>query len=92
MTLKPQIQRIYTDGACSGNPGPGGWSVAAYTDTGKVHELGGREAKTTNNRMELQGAIAALQLLLDIQQTTAATLYTDSQYVKNGMTTKHRCF
>lgn len=86
MTLKPQIQRIYTDGACSGNPGPGGWSVAAYTDTGKVHELGGREAKTTNNRMELQGAIAALQLLLDIQQTTATTLYTDSQYVKNGIT------
>jgi ribonuclease HI len=86
IALQHYIQRIYTDGACSGNPGPGGWGVVAYVDNGNVHELGGREPKTTNNRMELQGAIAALQLLWDIQQTTPVTLYTDSQYVKNGIT------
>ncbi|MEB3211606.1 MAG: ribonuclease HI [Leptolyngbyaceae bacterium] len=86
MALQQHIERIYPDGACSGNPGPGGWAVVAYIDDGSVHELGGREAKTTNNRMELQGAIAALQLLTDNQQTTPVTLYTDSQYVKNGIT------
>lgn len=86
MALQHHIQRIYTDGACSGNPGPGGWGVVAYVDNGKVHELGGRDTRTTNNRMELKGAIAALQLLSDIQQTTPVTLYTDSQYVKNGIT------
>ncbi len=81
-----QIERIYTDGACSGNPGPGGWGVVAYLTNGMVHELGGRDTQTTNNRMELQAAIAALQLLRDTQQVTSITLYTDSEYVKKGIT------
>lgn len=86
MTSKNQIARIYTDGACSGNPGPGGWGVVVYLTNGRVHELGGRDRQTTNNRMELQAAIAALQLLRDSQQVTPVTLYTDSEYVKKGIT------
>ena len=53
----------YTDGACLGNPGPGGWGVRILYADGTVCELGGRVAATTNNRMELQAAIAALQVL-----------------------------
>lgn len=86
MSLQNQIERVYTDGACSGNPGPGGWGVVAYLGNGTVHEIGGRESKTTNNRMELQAAIAALDLLINSQQGEAVTLYTDSEYVKNGIT------
>jgi len=56
------IQKIYTDGACSGNPGPGGWGTVLYLAEGGVHELGGRDAQTTNNRMEMQAAIAGLTL------------------------------
>jgi ribonuclease HI len=81
-----KIQKIYTDGACSGNPGPGGWGVVAYLDDRTRHELGGGEPQTTNNRMELQAAIAALQFLKDSGQTTPIELYTDSEYVKNGIT------
>jgi ribonuclease HI len=80
------IQKIYTDGACSGNPGPGGWGVVAYLADRTQHELGGGEKQTTNNRMELQAAIAALQFLKESKQTTAIELYTDSEYVKNGIT------
>jgi ribonuclease HI len=80
------IQSIYTDGACSGNPGPGGWGVVVYLSNGKRHELGGREAQTTNNRMEMQAAIAALQFYQDSRQTEPIELYTDSEYVKNGIT------
>lgn len=82
----PRIERIYTDGACSGNPGPGGWGVVMYLDNGDAHELGGADSKTTNNRMELQAAIAALQTLVESGQTDPVTLYTDSEYVKNGVT------
>ncbi|MEB3338928.1 MAG: ribonuclease HI [Leptolyngbyaceae bacterium] len=81
-----KIQSIYTDGACSGNPGPGGWGVVAYFTDGSVHELGGAAADTTNNRMEMQAAIAALQFLEASGQTEPITLYTDSEYVKNGTT------
>jgi ribonuclease HI len=82
----PIIHSLYTDGACSGNPGPGGWAAVAYLSDGGVHELGGAESNTTNNRMEIQGAIAALALLIESEQTDSPTLYTDSEYVKKGIT------
>ena len=74
---------VYTDGACLGNPGPGGWGVRILYPDGAVRELGGRESSTTNNRMELQGALAALQA---IESGATATVYSDSQYVINGLT------
>jgi ribonuclease HI len=80
------IQTVYTDGACSGNPGPGGWAMVAYFDDNQVHEEGGAADQTTNNRMELQGAIAALEFLLAVGQTQPVALYTDSEYVKKGIT------
>ncbi len=82
----PKIQSIYTDGACSGNPGPGGWGTVVYFADGSVHEMGGAEAHTTNNRMEMQAAIAALQFLKTVGYTEPIELYTDSEYVKNGIT------
>ncbi len=80
------LQSIYTDGACSGNPGPGGWGVVVYFTDGSVHELGGAAAETTNNRMEMQAAIGALEYVTASGQTSPITLYTDSEYVKNGIT------
>ncbi len=71
---------IYTDGACSGNPGPGGWGVLII-DNGDERELFGGDAETTNNRMEMQAVIEALRATAG-----AIILYTDSQYVKNGVT------
>ncbi|MBU6406013.1 MAG: ribonuclease HI [Alphaproteobacteria bacterium] len=73
---------IFTDGACSGNPGPGGWG-AILRFNGTEKELSGAEALTTNNRMELMAAIAALEALT---RPCAVTLTTDSQYVKDGLT------
>ena len=72
---------IYTDGACRGNPGPGGWG-ALILDGGIERELSGAENETTNNRMELTAAIMALQSLPD---GTAGDLYTDSEYVMKGL-------
>ncbi|SNZ05523.1 ribonuclease HI [Cohaesibacter gelatinilyticus] len=73
---------IYTDGACSGNPGPGGWgALLLYGE--HERELYGGEAETTNNRMELQAAIEALNAL---KRSCEIDLYTDSQYVKGGIT------
>ena len=73
---------IFTDGACSGNPGPGGWgAVLRYGATEK--ELSGGESNTTNNRMELTACIEALKAL---KETCEVTLTTDSQYVSNGIT------
>lgn len=72
---------IYTDGACKGNPGPGGWG-ALLIFRGQEKELFGGEAVTTNNRMELTAAIMALETL---SRACAVDLYTDSQYVKNGI-------
>jgi ribonuclease HI len=63
------IESIYTDGACTGNPGPGGWGVVVYYDDGSVHELGDRSTQTTNNRMEMQAAIADKVTLLPYLQT-----------------------
>ena len=74
---------IYTDGACSGNPGPGGWgAILSFGDQTK--ELFGGEAHTTNNRMELMGAISALEAL---KRPCSVDLHTDSQYLRNGIMT-----
>lgn len=78
---------IYTDGACSGNPGPGGWGALLVAKDGanllKSRELCGGEAKTTNNRMELTAAIEALNAL---ERASDVTVITDSNYVKDGIT------
>ena len=73
---------IYTDGACSGNPGPGGWGVLIEIDNKNI-ELSGGDKDTTNNRMELMAAIKALE---EIDKDYEITLYTDSNYVKDGIT------
>jgi ribonuclease HI len=73
---------IYTDGACSGNPGPGGWGVVLRWN-GTVKELHGSDPQTTNNRMELMAAISALEAL---NRPSRVRLYTDSTYVLNGIT------
>lgn len=80
------IQSIYTDGACTGNPGPGGWGVVVYYTDNSVREFGGNENQTTNNRMEMQAAIAALNFLSANQLTAPITLYTDSEYLIKGVT------
>ena len=77
----------YTDGACSGNPGPGGWGVILQAKDGlvliKERELFGGEKDTTNNRMEL---IAAISCVESLEKPTKLTLFTDSNYVKGGIT------
>lgn len=73
---------VWTDGACSGNPGPGGWG-AILSYKGKERELSGGEALTTNNRMELMAAIAALEALT---RPCTVALHTDSQYLRQGIT------
>jgi ribonuclease HI len=74
---------IHTDGACSGNPGPGGWgAILAFGNREK--EIKGGEAMTTNNRMELMAAISALETL---KRPCLVDLHTDSQYLRNGITT-----
>jgi len=77
----------YTDGACSGNPGPGGWGALLIARDGdtvvKERELSGGEARTTNNRMELLAAITALETL---SGPSSLTVVTDSSYVKDGIT------
>ena len=75
---------IYTDGSSRGNPGPGGWG-AIVMDEARVVELGGREEHTTNNRMELMGAIKALEFAGTLDHLPVE-LYTDSEYVMKGMT------
>ena len=72
---------IYTDGACKGNPGPGGWGALLVAGT-REKELWGGESHTTNNRMELTAVIRALEAL---RRRSEVDLYTDSQYVKNGI-------
>lgn len=74
---------IHTDGACSGNPGPGGWGAVLEHD-GREKELCGGEALTTNNRMELMAAIMALEAL---KEPCAVEIHTDSQYVRGGIMT-----
>jgi ribonuclease HI len=77
---------IFTDGGCSGNPGPGGWATVILAD-GKETVLSGGEAQTTNNRMELTAAISALKAVAENPQLKSRkiSIYSDSQYVKNGI-------
>lgn len=78
---------IYTDGGCSGNPGPGGWGAVILAD-GKDLRLSGGEHNTTNNRMELMAAISALSAVANTPDfnNRPVSVYADSQYVKNGIT------
>lgn len=77
-----EVVEIFTDGACKGNPGPGGWgAILRYGQS--VKELHGGEAATTNNRMELMAAIAALE---ELKRACVVNLTTDSQYVRKGIT------
>ena len=78
----PRRVTIWTDGACSGNPGPGGWGAILHWN-GHEKELNGGEALTTNNRMELMAAIVALESL---KRPCAIDLHTDSQYLRGGIT------
>jgi ribonuclease HI len=86
MSTQNKIESIYTDGACTGNPGPGGWGVVVYFDDGSVHEIGDASQYTTNNKMEMQAAIAALEFFANSGQTQPITLYTDSEYLINSVT------
>ena len=75
---------LYADGACSGNPGPGGWGVILkHVSTGRTKEFSGGEKQTTNNRMELMAVISGLEA---ITKPSKVTVVTDSQYVVKGMT------
>ena len=74
---------IYTDGACSGNPGPGGWGAVIFDNDNKQKNISGSEENTTNNRMALSAAIMALE---EVNTNSEITIYTDSTYVKNGIT------
>ena len=75
--------KIYTDGACSGNPGPGGWGAVIFDEDNNQTNISGKEKNTTNNRMEILAAIMALK---KIKSNSQITIYTDSTYVKNGIT------
>ena len=74
---------IYTDGACSGNPGPGGWGAVIFDEREKQRNISGKVKDTTNNRMELMAPIMALK---KIKSKSDITIFTDSTYVKNGIT------
>lgn len=80
--MNDQLVEIFTDGACSGNPGPGGWGAVLRYGTAEK-ELSGGEPQTTNNRMEMMAAIMALESL---KRPSRVKLTTDSQYVKDGLT------
>ena len=75
--------RVYTDGACTGNPGPGGWGMRIRYPDGRVKEYGGAENPSTNNRMELKAVIEALRLTRDEEEVF---IVTDSEYVRQGIT------
>jgi len=82
-TTLPHIE-LYTDGACSGNPGPGGWAtILRHVDSGAEKELTGGEARTTNNRMELLAVIEGLSAL---RERSRVELFSDSEYVVKGLT------
>ena len=83
MSIKVKKVVIFTDGACSGNPGPGGWGAVIYKDETK-YELSGYSSETTNNRMEIVAAIKALESL---KEKCSVSLNTDSNYLKLGITT-----
>lgn len=81
----PREIKIFTDGASSGNPGPGGWGAIVASHS-KVKEIGGGEDKTTNNRMELKAVIEALKVVNEVNSDHKVTIYSDSSYVINGST------
>ncbi|MGE3820728.1 MAG: ribonuclease HI, partial [Isosphaeraceae bacterium] len=82
-TAPPDLVRLYTDGACSGNPGPGGWAyILRHPASGQVRDASGAEPHTTNNRMELLGVIEGLASL---KRPCQVELVTDSQYVAKGI-------
>jgi len=83
--MKPDYEvYLYTDGGCSGNPGPGGWGfVLKHPGTGKVMEQSGGEAQTTNNKMEMTAVIEGLKQL---KRKSRVCVVTDSSYIKNGIT------
>ena len=74
---------IYTDGACSGNPGPGGWAAIILDEKKNQINISGKEKSTTNNRMELMAPIMALK---KVKRSSEIIVYTDSTYLKNGIT------
>jgi ribonuclease HI len=82
MTARPDLVEMFTDGACSGNPGPGGWGVLLRYK-GVEKELSGGEALTTNNRMEMMAAIRGLEAL---KRPVKVELHTDSTYLRDGIT------
>jgi ribonuclease HI len=80
--MEPEVL-LFTDGACSGNPGPGGWAyILRHPESGREVERSGAEAETTNNRMELRAVIEGLQAL---KRPTHVELFTDSEYVRRGL-------
>ncbi len=80
-----QVVDAATDGACSGNPGPGGWGVLYRFEDGTVKELGGYEASTTNNRMELKAALVLLEQVKDLPRHPELKIRTDSKYLIDGL-------
>jgi len=82
--------KIYTDGGCSGNPGPGGWAYVIIKENNQEHailaEKYGSERNTTNNRMELTAVIESLQTVLSMENPGKTVIFTDSQYVQKGIT------
>jgi ribonuclease HI len=81
-SFQPEVL-LFTDGACSGNPGPGGWAyILRHVGTGKEKEASGGERETTNNRMELQSVVEGLSALT---RPCAVELFTDSEYVRKGL-------
>lgn len=85
LKMAPSSILIFTDGACTGNPGPGGWASIVALPDGTIHELGGGNRDTTNNRMEMAAAIRALAML-EMTESCAIALYTDSTYLIRGIT------
>ena len=87
MTNRSEIKVIAaaTDGACSGNPGPGGWGALIRFEDGSVNEMGGFEPKTTNNRMELKAALEIFKKLKQLNYTEGLIIRTDSKYLINGL-------
>ena len=77
--------QVYTDGGCSGNPGPGGWAYIIVNSDSIIKESWGADKYTTNNRMELLAVISALEALSEPDLSSKIEIYTDSQYVQKGM-------
>ena len=86
ITLFNMKYKIYTDGACSGNPGPGGWAAIILVDNKIKDEISGSEKNTTNNKMELLAPIRAIQ---KFKKKSEILIYTDSTYVKDGLSLIH---